>query len=148
MVQAMRMEVGLKMNAALKDPTPRRRPDHTAKPKQCFRRCVCSPAANLQYSGFLSVGAPIQEMALGKQGGLMYLACEVMVFGSGACEGRCPVPGAVVQSWNAAGQTANGLDAMGAAGGKRMQEVFSKRAKMLHESTARSRWTFAASWPA
>ena len=83
---------------------------------------------------FLCMGAPFQEMALGKKGGLIYLTCEQMVFGCSASEEPCPVPIALVHSWNAARQAANQLvEASGAEGGKHMQEVLGKKENMLQQ---------------
>ena len=73
-------------------------------------------------------GAPLQEMALGKIGGLAYLTCEEYVFGAQSASGVCPVPASLVQGWNAARMAANVLiEGQGATSGKHMMEILTRK---------------------
>ena len=80
------------------------------------------------------IGAPLQEMALGKKAGLVHLTCEDFVSGAVEAEGTCPVPGSLVQGWNAARLAANSLiDKQGATSGKHMLEILNRREQMLNQ---------------
>ena len=80
------------------------------------------------------MGVPLQEMALGKKGGLVHLTCEEFVFGSVEAQGACPVPVSLVQGWDAARLAANSLiDKQGATSGKHMLEILNRREQMLNQ---------------
>lgn len=78
------------------------------------------------------MGAPFEEIALGKQDGLIHLSCEDMVFGQADCSQECPVPASLLAAWNAARQAANALTtAQEASSGRHMLDLLSSREKML-----------------
>ena len=78
------------------------------------------------------MGAPFEEMALGKKDGLVHLSCEDMVFGQAAYMEENPVPASLLAAWNAARQAANSLTtAQEASSGRHMLDLLSSREKML-----------------
>jgi hypothetical protein len=80
----------------------------------------------------MCLGAPFQEIALGKKSGLVHLSCEDMVFGQATYMVDCPVPAGLLAAWNAARQAANALTtAQEASSGRHMLDLLSSREKML-----------------
>ena len=134
MVHDMREEVGLKTNAALKDPTPKSTHTQTQDNQKWFNSGMCIDVSSVLNVFVCCVGVPLQEMALGKKGGLVHLTCEDFVFGSVGAQGTCPVPVSLVQGWNAARLAANSLvEKQGATSGKHMLETLNRREQMLNQ---------------
>ena len=134
MVHDMREGVELKTTAALKDPTPQSTHTQTHYNQQWFNSGMCIDVSSVLNVFVCCVGVPLQEMALGKKGGLVHLTCEDFVFGAVEAQGTCPVPVSLVQGWNAARLAANSLiDKQGATSGKHMLEILNRREQMLNQ---------------
>ena len=133
MVHGMRDEVELRTNAALKDHTPKSTHTQTQDNQQWFNSGMCIDVSSVPNVCVCCVGVPLQEMALGRKGGLVHLTCEDFVFGAVEAQGTCPVPVSPVQG-NAARLAANSLiDKQGATSGKHMLEILNRREQMLNQ---------------